>query len=26
MSALIAQNTPSCLNLGNDTIFANGFE
>jgi len=26
MSALIAQNTPSCLSLGNDTIFANGFE
>jgi len=26
MSALIAQHTPSCLSLGNDTIFKNGFE
>ncbi|MEO7432292.1 MAG: M12 family metallo-peptidase [Dokdonella sp.] len=26
MSALIAQNTPSCLSLGSDVIFKNGFE
>jgi hypothetical protein len=26
MSALIAQHTPSCLSLGNDIIFKNGFD
>jgi hypothetical protein len=26
LSALVAQNTPSCLVVGSDTIFEDGFE